>query len=286
MVRKMLPPIHIHPVLIAFIGISIVTGTFIEMILIFSIVFIHEMGHYGMAKYFGWRIKRVMLWVFGGVMETEEHGNKSIKEEMLVAIAGPIQHLFIYALLFILMYTGWITEPVYDKAMYYNTVILLFNLLPVWPLDGGKLLFLGLSMIYPYKQALHIIFLFSLVLSLILGIGYLLIYPFTLTFTMIMLFLFLENRLEWHRRMYIFMRFLMERYRGNDTIRKIEPLYLGENLTLMEVFSHFKREKKHPIFIRHQDQRVQIDETDCMHAYFYEKEYNKTLNDLFFKNVT
>lgn len=281
MVRKIIPPIHIHPVLIFFVAISLLTGTFTEMAIIFLIVFIHEMGHYAMARYFGWRIRRVMLWVFGGVMETEEHGNRPIKEEMWVTLAGPLQHLFIYAILFISLSLGWIPEVIFQKALSYNTIILLFNLLPIWPLDGGKILFLYLNILYPFKQALTIIYLFSLSLCVVFGVGYLLFYPFTLTFTLIMVFLFLENRLEWKRRMYVFMRFLMERYRGKHSIQKVEPLYLTGDLTLMEVFQQFKRGKRHTVIISTDSIPLRIDETDFLHAYFYHKQYASRIEELF-----
>src|SRR5699024_12020095 len=90
---RILPPIHIHPILIIFIIISFVTGTFLQLFIILSIVLFHELGHYGAAKFFKWRIKGIMLWIFGGVMDTDEHGNKPFHEDIIVTIAGPLQHL-------------------------------------------------------------------------------------------------------------------------------------------------------------------------------------------------
>ncbi|MCF3941885.1 M50 family metallopeptidase [Oceanobacillus alkalisoli] len=282
MVRNLLPPLHIHPILILFIGISLLTGTFMEMTIIFAIVFVHEMGHYLAAKFFRWRIKRVMLWVFGGVMETDEHSNRPVKEELIVTLAGPLQHIPIYAALEVLLSVGAISESLFQTALWYNTVILLFNLLPIWPLDGGKILFYFLSVILPFRKALDGIFLLSLSLCASLAFGYIFFYPFTLTYTAIMIFLFLENRLEWKRRFYVFLRFLMRRYRGNEDVKKIEPLYLTGNSTLMDVFSQFKRERRHLIILRGTDSSVKrIDETDCLHAYFHKKQYGKRMDDLF-----
>lgn len=252
-----------------------------ELLIIFIIVFIHEMGHYFMAKVFKWRVRKVMLWVFGGVMETEEHGNRPIKEEMLVTLAGPIQHIFIYILLFFLLESGILSEVIFNMAISYNTVILLFNLLPILPLDGGKLLFILLSVKYPYRKALDRIIFLSMILSALLIILHIIFYSFTLSFTLIMLFLFIENRLEWKRRFYIFMRFLLERYKGNNTVRKLEVLYLPGNISLMEAFSLFKREKKHSIAIKDNKDMSRIDETDCLHAYFHEKQYDRQIDDIF-----
>lgn len=99
---NILPKIHLHPILIIFIIISVITGTFIDLSIILSIVFIHELGHFLMARHFKWRIRGIMLWVFGGVLDTDEHGNRSIKEEALVTVAGPFQHVIIHLLLFFL----------------------------------------------------------------------------------------------------------------------------------------------------------------------------------------
>src|SRR5699024_5554788 len=137
---RILPPIHIHPILIIFIIISFVTGTFLQLFIILSIVLFHELGHYGAGKFFKWRIKGIMLWIFVGVMDREEHGNRPFHgdiivivagkffkwrikvimllifvgvmdtdehvnmpfhEDIIVTVAGPLQHLFIYLFLFI-----------------------------------------------------------------------------------------------------------------------------------------------------------------------------------------
>src|SRR5699024_12570060 len=93
---KLLPPIHIHPILIIFIIISFVTGTFMHLFVILIIVLIHELGYYSMAKFFKWRIKRIMLWIFGGVMESDVHGRRHDNEVLIVNIAGQLQHVFNY----------------------------------------------------------------------------------------------------------------------------------------------------------------------------------------------
>lgn len=280
MARKL--SIHVHPILVIFIIISLLTGMFLELMIIFSIVFIHEMGHYRMAKYFGWRVNRVVLWVFGGVMETDEHGNRPLKEELFVTLAGPVQHIFIYMLLILSGAVDFLPEAVLETAYNYNTAILLFNLLPIWPLDGGKILFLILSIIVPFKRALDWIFLSSLIMCVVFIVGHLYFFTFTLTFTLIMVFLYLENRLEWKRRFYIFIRFLMDRYERNQLEKKLEPVYVPGNLKLMDVFHHFKREKKHVVIFKKKTKKIkEIDETDCLHAYFHKKHHREQLQDLF-----
>ncbi|WP_099158650.1 site-2 protease family protein [Virgibacillus ndiopensis] len=280
--RKYVPTIHIHPILLLFIGIAFITGTFVELFIILSIVLFHELGHYAMAYFFKWRVRSIMLWVFGGVMDTDEHGNRPFHEEALVTIAGPFQHIIIYGFILFATNAELLSPSIIEIMFFYNTVILLFNLLPVWPLDGGKLLFLLLSLIYPYRKAYHSVILISLLVCLIIIILQLFIFPFTLSSLVIMLFLFKENRMEWKQRYYVFIRFLLRRYQSNNlSIRGVRPIVVPYQSSLLEVFAHFRREKKHPIYIVYpDDERKTIDEADCLHSYFYEKEYTKTIGEI------
>ena len=60
------------------------------MMMLLMIIFVHEMGHAVCAQYFKWRIKSIQSACHLVVtLETEEYGNKSLKEDMLVVLAGP-----------------------------------------------------------------------------------------------------------------------------------------------------------------------------------------------------
>ncbi|AXI09587.1 stage IV sporulation protein FB [Oceanobacillus zhaokaii] len=277
-----LPKIKIHPILYVFIAISILTGTFTELAIILSLVFFHELGHLTMANSLKWRVRRIMLWVFGGVMDTDEHGTRPIKEEVLVTLAGPSQHILVYLLLFIISPFNLVPASILELAFYYNTAILLFNLLPVWPLDGGKLLFLFFSAIMPYKQAHQWIVLVSMGITIAIIVLQLLFFPFTLSAIFIMLFIFLENRTEWKQRYYIFIRFLLNRYEGKSSVHTIQPIKASANSTFMDVFSYFKREKKHPIYITYPDKRrIVIDENDCLKSYFHDNQHAQSIGEAF-----
>lgn len=279
--RKYIPVIHIHPILLIFMLIAFLTGTFMELLIILSIVLIHELGHYAMSQLFKWRVESIMLWVFGGVMKTDEHGNRTIFEEALVTIAGPFQHILIYIFLFILSMNTLLPTPILELIYYYNTMILMFNLLPIWPLDGGKLLFIGLSTFLPYRKAYHTIIILSMVASVIFLILFLFVYPFTFSAFLIMIFLFMENRTEWKQRYYVFIRFLLQRYEGRGVVREIFPLSISSSYSLMDIFSLFRRERKHSIYITYPNQeRKTIDESDCLRSYFFEKEYHQSIGEI------
>lgn len=252
-----------------------------ELSIILMIVLIHELGHYLMSIFFKWRVEGIMLWVFGGVMETEEHGNSSLREEALVIIAGPFQNVLIYIGLYFMSMYSILPDPILGLIYYYNTAILLFNLLPIWPLDGGKLLFVFLSSYLPYRKAYHSIIIFSMITSLVFLLVQLLVFPFTLSAFCLMIFLFMENRAEWKQRLYVFIRFLLKRYDGKSYVKKIQPIKISHQHSLMDVLVQFKRGKKHPIYIYYPNQkRKSIDESDCLRSYFHNKQYNQTIGEV------
>ncbi|HLR08326.1 MAG TPA: M50 family metallopeptidase [Bacillota bacterium] len=279
--RKSLPPIHLHPILMLFIAIAFLTGTFVELLIIFCIVLFHELGHYSMALLFKWRIQGIVLWIFGGVMETDEYGNRPLYEELLVTIAGPFQHIVLYLILFLGMLLNFLPSSILEMALYYNSLILFFNLIPIWPLDGGKFLFLLLSYWLPYKTAHQTIILLSIFLSFILACVFLFFMPFSLSAFCIALFLAAENRVEWKRRYYVFIRFLLERYQNGNVVKVVDPIVISHHASLMDVFAQFRREKKHAIYVTYPgNRRKTMDENDCLYCFFQKRRYDLTIGDI------
>src|SRR5690625_5174104 len=127
--------IHLQPLLLLLILLSLLTVTFIQLFVILFIVLIHELGHYLAATYSKWRIDYIMLWVFGGVMKTDESSHRSIKEECIVTLAGPFQHIILFFVLTGLSVWQLLPEPILQRAYYYNGVILMFILLQLLQLD-------------------------------------------------------------------------------------------------------------------------------------------------------
>lgn len=257
------------------------TGTFLELFIIFALVLFHELGHYIAARMMKWRIRYIVLWAFGGVMDTEEHGNKTMREEAFVTLAGPYQHLVVYFLCFLVETFQLMPASILELILYYNTILLLFNLIPVWPLDGGKLLLLAVSYFSLQKSVPIYAHIFN-------GLYYNSTYTSTFIFPIyvkcifIWVFLFMENRSDWKQRSYVFMRFLLRRYEGDAAVKGVLPLTVPSDISFLDLFSRFRREKKHPIYIVYaENNRKSVDESDCLQSYFYEREYNQSIGDAF-----
>lgn len=256
------------------------TGTFIYLLVILIIVLWHELGHYVMAKYFNWHIHSIVLWIFGGVMKTDEHGTGRLYEDILVTLAGPLQHLFIFLTLIVLEGFQIIPSTLIQMAHHYNLVILLFNLLPIYPLDGGKLMFYLLSLYIPFRKAYHITIIFSMVLPLLIIISQLILYPFTLSAILIMIFILFENRVEWLNRKYVFRRFLLGRLVTVRNKRKPEIFTVHQNDLIINLLSQFKRERTYVIYINKTNSIIKLTERECLKAFFYEKRLVRQFHDI------
>lgn len=285
--NKILPvlwKIRIHPLTWAVMGLGVITAQFAEIVMMFSLVLIHELGHAAAAQIYGWRIKSVTLLPFGGELETEEHGNRPWKEEMTVLLAGPAQHFWLYGAAFLFQANGWMAGHLYQEFLLFNTVILAVNLLPIWPLDGGKLMFILFSLRYPFIQAHRLIIQYSLISLAVLLTGLIVLNPLNFNWWVIAGFLGYSLWKEWKHRQYVFMRFLLERHYGHQQdIRTISRLEAEKETPIFEILEHFRRDNKHVIVIKNEREEIgKLDESEVLHACFTSKLAYRPIGELLY----
>jgi len=111
---------------------------------LFASLIFHELAHAVVARQYDLRISGITLFVFGGVAQLEEEP-RTAKAEFLVAIAGPIASILLSALFFGITASGLFSgiAPLLAVTGYLaliNFVLAAFNLVPAFPLDGGRIL--------------------------------------------------------------------------------------------------------------------------------------------------
>jgi Zn-dependent protease len=99
---------------------------------LFLIVLLHECGHCLAGKYYGSRIRDIVLYPFGGAASMEIPSKPW--PELVVALAGPAVNVLFLPVFYLLRDTHWI----FAQLEIYNLVLLIFNLLPAFPMDGGR----------------------------------------------------------------------------------------------------------------------------------------------------
>lgn len=127
----------------------------IGTIILFLSVLIHELSHSIVARSYGIRVRQIMLFIFGGVSDIEEEP-KDFKKEFKMAIAGPAVS-FVLSAIFAIFW--WITSVLNTASLddfsktvlimtngilFYSSILNLilgiFNLVPAFPMDGGRIL--------------------------------------------------------------------------------------------------------------------------------------------------
>ena len=140
----------------AFTGVALV-------LLVFSCVLLHELGHAWAARRFGIRTPDITLLPIGGIARLERIPERP-SEEIVVALAGPLVSAGL-ALVFGAA-SGFTLPPLdaeiqewgqlFSKLFTINSCLLLFNMLPVFPMDGGRVLRALLALHFSYRRSTRI----------------------------------------------------------------------------------------------------------------------------------
>lgn len=170
------------------------------------IILVHELGHFLAAFFLKWDVKRIDIYPYGGCSKFDVDLNIPLWQEFIVLIIGPIVQIgFVFFLQYFLDYSNMI---LFER---YSIWILCFNLLPIFPLDGGKFIQLILCRFISYYRSCQItlyLSYFFMISSLICVC--LLHYNFVLVLIFVVLLVTLLKEIR--KSNYYYQRFLLERY--------------------------------------------------------------------------
>ncbi|WP_236337466.1 M50 family metallopeptidase [Paenibacillus auburnensis] len=264
MIRILGIQLSLHPLFVLIMLLSVITGQFLELLTLFTIVFIHEMGHVIAALLNGVTVKSVQLLPFGGVAVIEDHGRLTAGREITIALAGPLQNGIMIVMALLLQHAGGSNSAFLAYFIQANAIIALFNLLPVLPLDGGKILQAALSMLVPYYYTLLWSGRVSITAS-VLVICYALL-PLTtggglrLNLLMIGAFLLYSNVTDQRNLPYRFVAFLMNREAAYERHLRsgsaARPIVAFSAKPLDDILRLFKRNQYHFIYVMNDDKNV------------------------------
>ena len=152
---------------------GLVAGLAAAVVLIGSIL-VHELGHALVAGRLGLRPRRIVLQGFGGF--TEYGRPPSPSQGVITSVAGPLAGLALGGLLFALELLLADRLPAHVLGLIgmgvgINVFWSLFNLLPIYPMDGGQLLWYGLRLRMPVARADRIVRNVTVPLAILVGIG-------------------------------------------------------------------------------------------------------------------
>jgi tetratricopeptide (TPR) repeat protein len=138
-------------------------------------IFLHELGHALAARLAGVEVKSVVIWFLGGFTTLSYEPEKPLLRLAIYA-AGPVVTILLGFAFFIVYVSLLFISPTYSRIFVYlaslNITLLIFNILPVYPLDGGKILHALIELFFGKSNANLLTMLISIpILIGLIGLG-------------------------------------------------------------------------------------------------------------------
>ena len=209
---SILKHIYLDKYFLFFLLIIILTGNFNYFIFYFSLLFIHELGHAITGMVMGYKLEKIVFYPLGGITIFNLPINIPLKKELLILLMGPVMQIVGYLFL----------KSHNDNIIIYHYTLLAFNLLPIYPLDGGKILNIICNYKFNYLKSFYIIFILSIIFLIILFIYN--IFNFNLNLLMMIILMFTKLLKIYKNRYYYYNKLLLERMLYNYNFKKIKNI--------------------------------------------------------------
>ncbi len=196
--------IKIHYTTFIYILLCFYLQWYKETLLLFSLIMIHETSHMFIAYLLHYEIEGMIIYPFGAFLKINNYGCQTIIKDLMVAIAGICSHLFL--LMVTPLFTHYFGHHMSHFYIQFNIMIMTFNLLPIYPLDGFKIGHCLLSYCFDLLKVYHIMQHISL-----FALGIVILCSFEYSSIIVYLFLFYQQYLYQKNYYYDYLRIRMHR---------------------------------------------------------------------------
>lgn len=245
--------IAIHPLFLMLAVITIALGYIEQFFIIFSIVTIHELAHIAVAKLYGAKLSKIIIYPIGEMAIIENLFLVKPLKRIAIICAGPAINIAL-GLLFIALGNN----DIFKFISMTNFSIAIFNSLPIYPLDGGRLVHLILSTLIGILNSNEVIILISkffiLVITLI-GIIQVILYPFNIS--LICLGMYLKSSIK-KEEFNLSLDFFEIIFTKTELIKKHKCIYtnivtVSEDTCIRDILKYLKVDRLYKIYIVDKD---------------------------------
>lgn len=245
--------IAIHPLFLMLAVITIALGYIEQFFIIFSSVTIHELAHIAVAKLYGAKLSKIIIYPIGEMAIIENLFLVKPLKRIAIICAGPAINIAL-GLLFIALGNN----DIFKFISMTNFSIAIFNSLPIYPLDGGRLVHLILSTLIGILNSNEVIILISkffiLVITLI-GIIQVILYPFNIS--LICLGMYLKSSIK-KEEFNLSLDFFEIIFTKTELIKKHKCIYtnivtVSEDTCIRDILKYLKVDRLYKIYIVDKD---------------------------------
>ncbi len=212
--------IKINYSLYYYLLILFLAGLLKDGMIIFLIILVHELGHVFFAYIFKFKILSITLYPFGGITKIEKKLNTNPKKDLLISLGGIKAQLLLLTIFYLMHKQGVASTNTYLLFNKYNIFIMLFNILPIIPLDGAYVLDAILNSYFSFYKS----YIINFIISIIFLIIFILIFKdmiISLNIMCVVIFMIFKIKKYYSEKNYIYNKFLLERALYNFDYSKI-----------------------------------------------------------------
>lgn len=222
----------------------LITGNFLNLIIFTSLILIHELGHYFACLITNVKVKKIIIYPYGGLTKIEDIIDIDFNKELFISIMGIIMQSIYFIIIYFLYNNDLIRDYTFNIFNNYHYSMLIFNLIPIYPLDGAKILNILINKLFNFKLSNILLIIISIINIIIMFF----IFKFNYSYIMIIgiiinyLFNYIKNV------KYLYNRFLLEKYlyknkyNKNKIINNYNKMYRNSNHIIKNKEKYIKEE--------------------------------------------
>ena len=209
----------------------LITGSFINLLIFTSLIIIHELGHYMACLITKVNVNKIIIYPYGGVTKIDDVIDIDFSKELLISISGIVMQSIYFFMIYLLHNNYYIRDYTYNLFCNYHYSMLIFNLIPIYPLDGSKILNIVINKIFNFKLSNIILIIISIINMIIM------LFIYKVNYSYIMIIGVLVNYLyDYIKNInYLYNRFLLEKhlyktkYNNKKIINNYNKMYRNTN---------------------------------------------------------
>ena len=269
----------VHPLFFIFgIYFALMGKVFYFLVYVLTAV-LHEFGHYLASEKLGYKLNVITLLPFGAVITGDLDG-LTYKDECFISICGPLAN-FITAIIFVALW--WFVPDAYaytDVVVVANFSVAIVNLLPAYPLDGGRFLYATLRLFLKRKTAKIIVVVIGIGLSLLLFTLFIIsiFNEINLTLLFFSLFIFVGATSKGKQNAYIRLYSDLS-FKIDKKIKPVKRLVVSKNVKLKNLFTVIDGNSYYII-------DIVDDGGNLLKSYSGEEVYNLLINSSIYSTVS
>ncbi len=243
--------LKVNPLFFAFILVLILLGQGINFLFLFLALVLHELGHILVGRLRGYVVKSIVLMPYGAMMSMEENFDKT--SGVLIGLAGPCANFLVALLTF---GVWWLFPSVYGVTrtfLFANLSLGLFNLLPVYPLDGSRVI---LALCKNKLRGIKVLQILGVVSSILLFACFIASFFFKVNFSLGIMAVFLFYGAAFGVRDETYLHVLSVQSKNYDLGVERKTVVVSENMPLVRFFHHTSKNAETTFQIVDEDGKI------------------------------